>query len=180
MRARSPGRHSLSIHPSPACRREVIHDTGELEQQLWKERWRLRQVSGLAEAFHLSRKPLGLSGAKARDHPFQTMRGLFDPNRIAFCHCLFQLMQSSGAVFKKYLDEFSEQGSISIYPEQGRRKIHWYVDPGWLLLIDVHPEFYPFKGRQHIDDAMLNRNRTDQTESCRALVSRYRQLFQLL
>ena len=70
-------------------------------------------------------------------------------------------MQSSGAVFEKYLDEFGEQRSISIDPEKSRRKIHWSVDRGWLLLIDVHPEFYPFKGRQHIDDAMLNRDRTD-------------------
>jgi hypothetical protein len=79
-------------------------------------------------------------------------------------------LQSSGAVFEKYLDEFGEQSMISIYPEQGRRKIHWSVDPGWLLLIDVHPEFYPFKGRQHIDDAMSNRDRTNQTKPYRSLV----------
>jgi hypothetical protein len=37
MRARSPGRHSLSVHASPVRRREVIHDAGEFEQQLWEE-----------------------------------------------------------------------------------------------------------------------------------------------
>jgi hypothetical protein len=62
------------------------------------------------------------------------MRSLPDSNRIAFLHCLFELVQPSGAVFKKYPDEFSEQCVVSIDPAKRRWKIHWCVDSGWFFL----------------------------------------------
>jgi len=52
------------------------------------------------------------------------MRSLPDPNCIAFFHSVLDLVQSSGAIFKKYPDEFSEQRAISIDPAKRGWKIY--------------------------------------------------------